>query len=155
MLPTAAANADGKVTWASNAYVSRCLDVDRDTQVQGVPVGIWSCNRTTAQYWWDISLGFGHYYEEESYGSYAKGLNLALTAYNTCSQGVTLWHGVLYTTQEWKEDYVASGVWQLINYGGCDGDPYHDTLGLSFDSTIYRAYLYENTDAIGDYADWH
>jgi hypothetical protein len=136
------AYADGKVTWQSQGN-NNFLEVYQSSWSQGAPVGTWPWNGTDTQYWYDGYLGFGSYYKEKDYNTYLHGANWIMTAYNTCSQGVTQWAQGIYTTQEWKEDYVGSVGWLLINYGGCDGDPYTDMLYP--DPTYYNVYLYRES----------
>lgn len=143
----AAAHADGKVTW-QNTYDGRYLEVYQSSTSQGALVGTWPWNGSNTQYWYDVLLSGGPYWEEKNYNS-----GLPLTAYNTCSQGVTQWPWHTYTTQQWKEVNTGTNGWMIVNRGGCDGDPYKDNLSQKNDNpALYNVYIYR--DAYPLYPYW-
>ena len=135
------ANADGKVTWQNNA-TGHYLEVYHSSTAEGAGVDTWTWNGSDTQYWYDTKLSNG-YWLEENWNS-----GLLMTAYNTCSQGITQWGlGTLpdgWTTQQWKEFHHGTGVWELINHAGCDGNPYQDTLAEAQGNSVY---IYTEGDA--------
>jgi hypothetical protein len=147
LLPAASAHADGKVTWKSNA-TSQYLEVYKSSKSQGGIVGNYPWNGTKTQYWLDSRLS-GPYWREKNYNS-----KLSLTAYNTCSQGITQWkwHSS-WTTNEWKELKIGSGKYLLINHAGCDGNPYHDEIVP--DPVYYNVYLRTDSNTHGMNPYWH
>lgn len=148
MLTATSANANGTVTW-QNEGTNRYLEVYQSSTSNGGWVGTWPWNGTNTQYWDDYKLS-DNYWVEFNHNS-----GLLLTAYNSCSNGITQWTtdtgNHVFTTQEWRELSTADG-WLLINRAGCSGDAYHDTISQSFDDpNVYFVYLYpENHNPLID-----
>ncbi len=138
-----AASADGKVTWQSNSS-GRYLEVYSSSTAEGALVDTWPWNGTNTQYWEDVQLSTGYWWEiNENSG-------LLLTAYNTCSDGITQWGSGSgsdgYTTQQWKEYHYSTHVWEIVNHAGCNGNPYWDTMGQSQSGSSYPVFLYPESD---------
>lgn len=148
-IPAAAAHADGKVTWKSDQS-GYYLEIYHSSTDKDAPAGTFPWNGTNTQYWYDQKLS-NNYWVEYNYNS-----GLPLTAYNTCSQGVTQWPlssgNVATTTQQWKELSIASGDWLLINLAGCSGDPFQDSLYPSWQ--YYNVFLAKESDGSVDPV-WH